>query len=69
MDTAAAAASGEWFSSFDGDADRVVFFAADDSQQLELLDGDKILSLLAQFICTLLEQSKLSLSLGAVQTA
>jgi len=69
VNVAEAAKSGQWFSSFDGDADRVVLFAAVEEQELELLDGDKILSLFCDFISSLLEQAKLELSLGAVQTA
>lgn len=59
------------YCSFDGDADRVVFYYLDDDSKFHLLDGDKISTLLAYFIAQLLEESKLgsTLSMGVVQTA
>ncbi|CDK28804.1 unnamed protein product [Kuraishia capsulata CBS 1993] len=58
------------YSSFDGDADRVVFYYLNKEGTFRLLDGDKIATLLASFISSLL--SKLdgkSFKLGIVQTA
>jgi len=61
------------FASFDGDADRIVFFYFDDDGggQLRLLDGDKIACLFAAFVKT--QVATLGLvpppSIGCVQTA
>ncbi|KAJ9570777.1 Phosphoglucomutase/phosphomannomutase, C-terminal domain [Nakaseomyces glabratus] len=59
------------YCSFDGDADRVVFYYVDDSLTFHLLDGDKISTLLAYFINALLKEAGLAeeLKLGVVQTA
>ena len=57
--------------SFDGDADRVVYYYVDDRGNFKLLDGDKISSLLSVFIMDLVEKSGLSSStnIGVIQTA
>ncbi|XP_063964130.1 phosphoacetylglucosamine mutase-like [Lytechinus pictus] len=55
--------------SFDGDADRIVYFYTDTNQCFHLLDGDKIATLIAGYIQELLTQSGLELNLGLVQTA
>ncbi|KFK26037.1 hypothetical protein AALP_AA8G195100 [Arabis alpina] len=59
--------------SFDGDADRLVYFyvpSNSDSEKVELLDGDKILSLFALFIKEQLNALEGKHSrLGVVQTA
>ena len=58
--------------SFDGDADRVVYFFADENHRFNLLDGDKIAALIAGFVKELLDgvpDLKSQLSLGIVQTA
>ncbi|ODV83342.1 hypothetical protein CANARDRAFT_9743 [[Candida] arabinofermentans NRRL YB-2248] len=61
------------YSSFDGDADRVIFYYVDDQSNFRLLDGDRIATLLATFISTLLSNLNESISsqlkLGIVQTA
>lgn len=59
------------YCSFDGDADRVVFYHLNQDNKFQLLDGDKISTLLAYFIAQLLRDSKLesTLSMGVVQTA
>lgn len=59
------------YCSFDGDADRVVFYYLDQNLRFHLLDGDKISTLFAYFIAKLLKQCKLdsTLSMGVVQTA
>lgn len=57
--------------SYDGDADRVVFYYVDEAKKFCLLDGDKISTLFAHFFMNLLQQSNLcgKLTLGVVQTA
>ncbi|XP_046384401.1 phosphoacetylglucosamine mutase [Ischnura elegans] len=60
---------GEKGVSVDGDADRIVYFYLDDSHVFHLLDGDKIASLVAGYINELLQECKLKLNLGVVQTA
>mmetsp|Transcript_2428 Transcript_2428/g.3493 ORF Transcript_2428/g.3493 Transcript_2428/m.3493 type:complete len:559 (-) Transcript_2428:130-1806(-) len=59
--------------SFDGDADRIVFFVPDQKSKegLKLMDGDKIASLLVVVISDLLKKANLlsCLKLGVVQTA
>lgn len=59
--------------SFDGDADRIVFYyltgAASDRKSFHLLDGDKIASLAADYLSELVAQAGLSVKLGCVQTA
>lgn len=61
---------GELYASFDGDADRIVFFYLDpESEQFRLLDGDKIASLVASFIGELVAQTGTQLRIGVVQTA
>eukprot|EP00478_Filoreta_tenera_P000175 GABV01000175.1.p1 GENE.GABV01000175.1~~GABV01000175.1.p1 ORF type:complete len:493 (-),score=114.96 GABV01000175.1:23-1501(-) len=63
------------FAAIDGDADRLVYFFSGKQQELCLLDGDKILSILAEFIGKLLTKAGAgsdifsSLKIGAVQTA
>lgn len=71
------------YCSFDGDADRVVFYYLNEmepsqfddphqKQQFHLLDGDKISTMLAKFFHDILAQAKISqdeLKLGVVQTA
>jgi phosphoacetylglucosamine mutase len=57
--------------SFDGDADRIVYYYLRDGKTFRLLDGDKIAVLAALFIGELVERAKLTdkLKLGVVQTA
>ena len=53
----------------DGDADRVLYFFKNKSGGFQLMDGDKIATLIAGFIKELLTESGMDLSLGMVQTA
>ncbi|XP_064601662.1 phosphoacetylglucosamine mutase-like [Liolophura sinensis] len=55
--------------SFDGDADRIVFYFFDKDGKFHLLDGDKIATLVAGYLTNLVTQSGLKLKLGLVQTA
>ncbi|KAJ9586235.1 hypothetical protein L9F63_020144, partial [Diploptera punctata] len=55
--------------SVDGDADRIVYYYTDKLGKFHLLDGDRIASLIAGFIKELIEESKLNLQIGLVQTA
>lgn len=57
------------YASFDGDADRIVFFFLDAESQFKLLDGDKIATLVASFLGDLVAQSGTGLKIGVVQTA
>jgi len=57
------------FASFDGDADRVVFYYFKADKSFKLLDGDKIASLLAKFIQTQVKIIGIKASIGCVQTA
>ncbi|WVQ79439.1 hypothetical protein IAT38_001537 [Cryptococcus sp. DSM 104549] len=59
--------------SFDGDADRIVYYYLDEKKSFRLLDGDKIAVMVAMFLGDLLKKAKLEgdneLSVGVVQTA
>lgn len=57
------------YCSFDGDADRIVFYYADEGGIFHLLDGDKIAGLVAGFIIELVKDAGLELDVGVVQTA
>merc|ERR1712136_561222 len=57
------------YGSFDGDADRLVYYTLDSDCNFVLLDGDKIAGLFALYIKNLLNDSGVSLQLGVVQTA
>lgn len=48
--------SGERCCSFDGDADRIVYYYTDSEGQFHLLDGDKIATLISTFLKELLTQ-------------
>lgn len=60
---------GERCCSFDGDADRIVYYYADSDEQFHLLDGDKIATLISTFLKELLTQANLNLNMAVVQTA
>ncbi|PVV03080.1 hypothetical protein BB560_002445 [Smittium megazygosporum] len=61
---------GEWCCSFDGDADRLLYYCVDSNKSFRLLDGDKISSLVALHFRDLLSSAGISqLNLGVVQTA
>ena len=55
--------------SIDGDADRIVYYYTDENNKFHLLDGDRIATLVAEYLKNLLEESQLSLHIGLVQTA
>ncbi|XP_044145488.1 phosphoacetylglucosamine mutase isoform X2 [Bufo gargarizans] len=60
---------GERCCSFDGDADRIVYYYMDSDDRFHLLDGDKIATLISTFIKELLVKVDLKLNMGVVQTA
>lgn len=55
--------------SVDGDADRVVYFFIDEHKKFHLLDGDRIATLIADYLMNLVGECGVSLKLGIVQTA
>jgi phosphoacetylglucosamine mutase len=57
--------------SFDGDADRLIYYQTDSDKGFIMLDGDRISSLAASFIGDLIQSAGLSdeLRIGVVQTA
>lgn len=57
--------------SFDGDADRLMYYYLDDRSQFHMLDGDKIAALVAVFIVDLVKSAGLDdkIKVGVVQTA
>ena len=57
------------YASFDGDADRIVFFFINQQGQFKLLDGDKIATLIAAFLAELTAKCDADLNIGVVQTA
>ncbi|GIX98011.1 phosphoacetylglucosamine mutase [Caerostris darwini] len=57
------------YASFDGDADRLVYFYKDKNGAFHLLDGDKIATLVASFFTDLLQVVELNLRICVVQTA
>ncbi len=67
------AEAGMRFASFDGDADRIVYFSADAYGALRLFDGDKIACLFVYYIqkqmAQLPESVTQGITLGCVQTA
>lgn len=60
---------GERCCSFDGDADRIIYFYTDSEGRFHLLDGDKIAILISTFLKELLTQAGLDLKIAVVQTA
>ncbi|RKP11660.1 phosphoacetylglucosamine mutase, partial [Piptocephalis cylindrospora] len=61
---------GERYASFDGDADRIVFYYADPQDRtFRLLDGDKIAGLAAMYFAELCKAADIELNIGVVQTA
>uniref|UniRef100_A0A3Q0REP3 Phosphoacetylglucosamine mutase n=1 Tax=Amphilophus citrinellus TaxID=61819 RepID=A0A3Q0REP3_AMPCI len=60
---------GERCCSFDGDADRVVYYYTDSEGTFHLLDGDKMATLISTFLKELLTQAGLDLKIAVVQTA
>ncbi|KAL6095680.1 pgm3 [Pungitius sinensis] len=61
--------SGERCCSFDGDADRIVYYYTDSEGHFHLLDGDKVATLISTFLKELLTQAGLDLEMAVVQTA
>ncbi|KAM4713036.1 phosphoacetylglucosamine mutase isoform 1-T2 [Anableps anableps] len=55
--------------SFDGDADRIVYYYTDSQRHFHLLDGDKIATLISTFLKELLNEAGLDLKIAVVQTA
>ncbi|XP_048456545.1 phosphoacetylglucosamine mutase isoform X3 [Rhincodon typus] len=55
--------------SFDGDADRIVYYYIDESGCFHLLDGDKIATLITIFLQELLVKTDLDLQIAVIQTA
>ncbi|KAJ2556244.1 hypothetical protein EV175_002092 [Coemansia sp. RSA 1933] len=61
---------GARYCSFDGDADRIVYYYVDDSGTFRLLDGDKISTLAATYLRDLVAAAGIDgLQVGVVQTA
>lgn len=61
--------AGDRCCSFDGDADRIVYYYSDSEGQFHLMDGDKIATLISTFLKELLTQAGLDLTIAVVQTA
>ncbi|KAG2228783.1 hypothetical protein INT48_000917 [Thamnidium elegans] len=62
--------AGDRCCSFDGDADRIVFYYVTEDGTFRLLDGDKIAGLAAIFITELVQEAGIdSIKVGVVQTA
>ncbi|XP_066215057.1 phosphoacetylglucosamine mutase isoform X3 [Saccopteryx leptura] len=61
--------SNERCCSFDGDADRIVYYYRDADGHFHLIDGDKIATLISSFLKELLLEIGENLNLGVVQTA
>ncbi|CAH1783957.1 unnamed protein product, partial [Owenia fusiformis] len=61
--------AGDRCASFDGDADRIVYFYGDKEGTFHLLDGDKIATLVAGYLKDLVSKCGCDLDLGLVQTA
>ncbi|XP_055688316.1 phosphoacetylglucosamine mutase isoform X1 [Lutzomyia longipalpis] len=55
--------------SVDGDADRVVYFFTDENNCFHLLDGDRIATLVADYLMELVRACNINLRMGLVQTA
>uniref|UniRef100_A0A1B6CV25 Alpha-D-phosphohexomutase C-terminal domain-containing protein n=2 Tax=Clastoptera arizonana TaxID=38151 RepID=A0A1B6CV25_9HEMI len=55
--------------SVDGDADRIVYYYTDDSNEFYLLDGDRIATLAAGYLMEVVRSAGLQLKMGLVQTA
>ncbi|KAG0342859.1 Phosphoacetylglucosamine Mutase [Podila humilis] len=62
--------AGERYASFDGDADRIVYYYQAEDNTFKLLDGDKIAGLAAMYIIDLVKSAGIEdISVGVVQTA
>ncbi|KAJ2778470.1 hypothetical protein GGI15_004172 [Coemansia interrupta] len=61
---------GQRYCSFDGDADRILYYYADEQGTFHLLDGDKISTLVATYLRDLVSTAGVEdLQVGVVQTA
>jgi phosphoacetylglucosamine mutase len=64
---------GDRLCSFDGDADRIIFYycrgSPADKESFRLLDGDKIASLATDYISELVKKAGVDIQVGCVQTA
>ncbi|GFQ82577.1 phosphoacetylglucosamine mutase [Trichonephila clavata] len=61
--------NGKRYASFDGDADRIVYFYKNGNGNFHLLDGGKIAALVAKFLKDLVQVTGLNLSMRVIQTA
>lgn len=61
--------NGKLVASFDGDADRLVFFYTNKDDDMVLLDGDKIGVLITSYIKKCVDQAEIDANIGFVQTA
>ncbi|KAL8186148.1 UNVERIFIED_CONTAM: Phosphoglucomutase-3 [Gekko kuhli] len=61
--------TGERCCSFDGDADRIVYYYIGTDGRFHLLDGDKIATLISTFLKELLVKTGQTLTLAVIQTA
>uniref|UniRef100_A0A8C7G130 Phosphoacetylglucosamine mutase n=1 Tax=Oncorhynchus kisutch TaxID=8019 RepID=A0A8C7G130_ONCKI len=61
--------AGERCCSYDGDADRIVYYYSGSAGRFHLLDGDKIATLISTYLKELLTQAGLDLQIAVVQTA
>jgi phosphoacetylglucosamine mutase len=59
----------QFVASFDGDADRIIFFTLDPAGIINVIDGDKIGVLFATFIKSQLNKLDLDAKVGFIQTA
>lgn len=57
------------YCSWDGDADRIVYFYFDHEKTFHLVDGDKMAALFCVYVKKLLQESGIECKLGVVQTA
>lgn len=57
------------FCSVDGDADRLIYFFIDEHGKFHMLDGDRIATLVADYLMDLVKKCGVALKLGIVQTA
>lgn len=57
------------FCSVDGDADRLIYFFIDENGKFHMLDGDRIATLVADYLMDLVKKCGVTLKLGIVQTA
>mmetsp|Transcript_27327 Transcript_27327/g.51639 ORF Transcript_27327/g.51639 Transcript_27327/m.51639 type:complete len:428 (-) Transcript_27327:48-1331(-) len=72
MESSAGGISKQYMTSYDGDADRVVFHYEDESGKFHLLDGDKIAVLVSSFIqeeLRCIDTTGQAVKCGVVQTA